>query len=247
MRRMLFAALLVATTTATAAEVRVLAASSLSDALREIAVGYERTTGDTIVYSFGASNLLARQIAAGAPADLFLSADEASVALLAKRGFVREAHGVLSNTLVIAVPADERPLAPRDLASRAVRTIALGEPRTVPAGMYAREWLVREGLWTAVSKKVIPTANARAALAAVASGNVDAAIVYKTDALSSKRVRITYEVPRERAPRISYPFAIVRGGDAAARFLRHLRSPAALDIFARHGFLVPGGDEQPAQ
>lgn len=248
MRRILLAAVLVATTTATAAEIRVLAASSLSDALQEIAATYEPTSGDAIVYSFGASNLLARQIAAGAPADLFVSADEASVALLAKQGLVGEVQGVLSNTLVIAVPADARPLAPRDLASRAVRTIAMGEPRTVPAGIYARAWLMRERLWAAVSKKVIPTATARAALAAVASGDVDAAIVYRTDALSSKGVRIAYEVPRESAPRIRYPFAIVQGGDAAAvRFLRHLRSPAALDVFAKHGFLVPSRERRTAR
>jgi molybdate transport system substrate-binding protein len=234
-RRLLLTLLLLCTLDAVAAEMRVFAAASLREAVEEIARGYTR---DEIVFSFGASSMLARQIQEGAPADLFLSADEAKVDGLAKRGLVRARTSVLSNSLVIVVPRrDGMSIAsPRQLVS--VERIALAEPSSVPSGIYAREWLQRLGLWERLKGKVIPTDNVRAALAAVESGNVDAAIVYKTDARISKDVRVAYEVPRAETPGISYPFAIVRDTPGARRFLAYLRSKAALQVFARHGFIV---------
>lgn len=225
-----------------AAEVRVSAAASLTDALTEIARGYEKQAGDRIVFNFGASSTLARQIELGAPADLFLSADEEKMDALARAGLVdaRSRASVLSNTLVI-VTTGERIDTPRRLASGVIRRIALAEPHSVPAGIYARQWLEKLNLWSAVSPKVIPTDNVRAALAAVESGNVDAAIVYRTDARIARRVRIAYEVDRSEGPAISYPFALMKDAeqpDAARRFLAYLRSKAALAIFARHGFII---------
>ena len=224
---------------------RVFAAASLTDALHEIAAAYERRTGVSVVFNFGASSILARQIEQGAPADLFLSADEEKMDALAKRGLIdaRTRVSVLSNTLVIVVPREggKRIHAPRDLAATHIRSIALAEPSSVPAGIYARQWLIARGLWNAVSAKVIPTDNVRAALAAVESGNVDAAIVYKTDALISRKVRVAYAVPRADGPAISYPFAVVteaENPEAARRLLAHLRSKAARDVFTKHGFLT---------
>ena len=127
----------------------------------------------------------------------------------------------------------------RDLAGRSVQRIALAEPSSVPAGVYSKRFLEAVGLWDAVAPKVIPTENVRAVLAAVESGDVDAGIVYRTDARISKRVRIAFEVPSSRGPAISYPFAAVKGaphGAAARSFLEHLSSPEARAIFARHGF-----------
>lgn len=213
-----------------AAEVRVLAAASLTDVLQEIAKTYEKSTGDRIVFSFGASNLLARQIAAGAPADLFLSADERSM----NRVQTSVRVNVLSNTLVVIGKPIKQP---RDLVR--MKSIALAEPSSVPAGIYARQWLESLKLWNAVKPRVIPTDTPRSALAAVASGNADAAIVYKTDALRSKRVRVTYVV--NDGPRIVYPFAVLREAEqpaAARRFLNYLRGKQALDTFVRHGFDV---------
>ena len=207
-----------------------LAAASLTNVLQEIARTYEKSTGDRIVFSFGASNLLARQIAAGAPADLFLSADEASM----NRVQTRMRVNVLSNTLVVIGKPIRQP---RDLVR--MKSIALAEPSSVPAGIYARQWLESLRLWSAIEPKVIPTDNVRSALAAVASGNADAAIVYRTDARISKRVRVTYVVTN--GPRIVYPFALLRDAEqpaAALRFLHHLRSKQALDTFIRHGFDV---------
>lgn len=213
-----------------AAEVRVLAAASLTDVLQEIAGTYEKQSGDRIVFGFGASSLLARQIAAGAPADLFLSADEQSM----NRVKTSLRVNVLSNTLVVIGKPIQQP---RDLLR--MKSIALAEPSSVPAGIYARQWLESLKLWHAIQPNVIPTDNVRAALAAVASGNADAAIVYRTDARISKRVRVTYVVTN--GPRIVYPFALLRDAEqpaAARRFLDYLRGRQALDTFVRHGFDV---------
>ena len=110
----------------------------------------------------------------------------------------------------------------------------------MPAGIYAKQHLESLGLWKKVIDRVVPVENVRAALAAVESGNVDAGIVYKTDAAISKRVRIAYEVPRAEGPKISYPFAVLTSSTdetAARRFLDYLASPAGRAIFSRHGFL----------
>lgn len=228
------------------AEVTVFAAASLTDALKEAASRYERLFGDRILFNFGASSTLARQIEEGAPADLFLSADEEKMDSLERQGLVRGGtrRSVLSNTLVIVVAVDSSLSisSPPDLASSRVRAIAVAEPRSVPAGIYAERYLRSLGLWTQVIDRIILTENVRAALAAVESGNADAGIVYKTDALISRRVRIAFEVPAGKGPRISYPFAAVRGRgspEAALRFLAFLESPAGLAIFRRYGFLTP--------
>lgn len=241
--RSILLALLLLPISVGAAEVRVLAAASLTDALQEIARDYERRSGDRIVFAFGASSLLARQIEAGAPADLFLSADERTMDALARRGLVAAGMrvSVLSNRLAVVVPAEARkaPAHARDLL--ALRSIAIAEPSSVPAGVYARAWLEKLGLWRRLERKVVPTENVRGALAAVAAGNVDAAIVYRTDAHISRQVRVAFIVPADEGPRIRYPFAALRGARqpaAARRFLAHLRGTAARATFARYGFDV---------
>lgn len=225
------------------AEVRVLAAASLTDALTEIARDYESRTGDRVLFHFGASSILARQIEAGAPADLFLSADEEKMNALQKRRLIdpRTRISILSNRLVIVVSSRAGAIItdPLHLAQRRVRSVALAEPSSVPAGIYAKRYLQSLGIWSAVAKKVVPTDNVRAALAAVAAGNVDAAIVYRTDARISSAVRVVHEV--KNGPRISYPFAVLAGAEesrSARRLLAHLVSPSARATFARHGFDV---------
>jgi molybdate transport system substrate-binding protein len=242
MMRHLFSIVLVALAlSSSAAEVRVFAAVSLTEALEEIASAHERATGDEVVFHFGASSLLARQIEQGAPADLFLSADDARMDALAKRELIVDGTraSVLSNALVVVVPRDsgKKIVRPEQLVN--VESIALAEPSSVPAGVYAREWLQKIGLWERIRPKVIPTDNVRAALAAVESGNVEAAIVYRTDARIAKHTRVAFEVPRAQGPAISYPFALLRDAEnreAALRLLTFLRSKAALKIFAKHGF-----------
>jgi len=232
-------------TTATAADVNVFAAASLTDCLKEIASAYEKQTGDKVIFNFGASSFLARQIEEGAPADIFFSADEARMDGLEKKGLiVKETRkSRLSNSLVIVV-ASESKLVIRsvsDLARASVTRLALADPKTVPAGIYAKEYLEKAKLWPAVQPKIIPTDNVRAALAAVESGNVEAGIVYKTDAGISKKVKIAHEIPNAEGPAISYPMAVTKESkhpDAAKRFLKHLDSEEAGRIFERFGFIV---------
>jgi molybdate transport system substrate-binding protein len=244
--RSIFLILLLLSVPVSAADLQVFAAASLTDALREISAEYEKTaTGDKPVLNLGASSTLARQIQEGAPADLFLSADEAKMDGLEKRKLLLPGtrRSVLSNTLVVVVPVDSnlKISGPADLAAASVRAIAIAEPQSVPAGIYAKEYLKRKGLWNKVIDRVVPTENVRAALAAVESGNVDAGIVYKTDAGISKKVRIAYEVPKAEAPNISYPFAVLADSErkeAARRFLDFLISPPSLAVFRKYGFLV---------
>jgi molybdate transport system substrate-binding protein len=225
--------------------VLVFAAASLTDALKEIATSWEIAGGEKIAFNFASSSTLARQIREGAPADLFLSADEAQMDALEVAGLVAPGtrRSVLSNTLVVIVPKESRTKisSERDLADARVRRLALAEPHSVPVGVYSKKFFESSGLWSSVAGKVIPTENARATLAAVESGNVDAGVVYRTDAAISRQVRIAFEVPAASGPAISYPFALVKGaprGAAAREFLEHLSSKAARHVFSQHGFLV---------
>ena len=244
LRRCLFFLAVLGALSLRAADLEVFAAASLSDALKEIARSYEVSSGDKLRFNLGASSTLARQIKEGAPADVFLSADEAKMDDLATAGLIAgdTRRSLLSNTLVIVINAAGEGIVrtPADLANAAVRRIALAEPQTVPAGIYAKEYLQKLGLWKEIVGKVIPTENVRACLAAVESGNADAGIVYRTDALSSKRVTVAYAVAAADGPRISYPAAVVAGSKnaaAARKLVRYLASPEAGAIFARFGFL----------
>jgi molybdate transport system substrate-binding protein len=228
-----------------AAEITVFAAASLSDALKTIAQDYRSRGEDKIVFNFGASSTLARQIEEGAPADIFFSADEAKMDRLQKKGliFAQTRKSRLSNALVIVVAADGGAVitSPDDLKADWVKRIALAEPTSVPAGIYAKEFLKQRNLWPAVESKIIPTENVRAALAAVEAGNVDAGIVYKTDAAISKKVKIAFEVPPSNSPNISYPVAVVKAAKqygAADQFVQFVNSDRAGKIFEKFGFIV---------
>ncbi|HEX5044115.1 MAG TPA: molybdate ABC transporter substrate-binding protein [Candidatus Polarisedimenticolaceae bacterium] len=244
-RHALLALMLVLSLPARADDLVVFAAASLTDALQEIGGAYEKETGRHVVFNFGGSSLLARQIREGAPADLFLSADEEKMDGLAGEGLLLPGtrRSVLSNTLAVVVPKGSklRLGGPGDLASPAVRTVVLAEPSTVPAGIYARQYLRDEGLWSKLGDRIVPTENVRAALAAVAAGNADAGIVYRTDASIDDGVTVAFEVPASEGPPISYPFAVLRrtrDPDRARHFLAFLISRPALEVFRKLGFLV---------
>lgn len=244
MRVILTLILLAITTVANATNITVFAAASLSDSLKEIAGAFEKESGDKVIFNFAASGPLARQIQEGAPADIFFSADEARADALAQKGLlVRETRkSLLGNQLVFVIPSDSTLTigAPKNLASPKVKRIALGDPETVPAGTYSKAYLEKLGLWASIQPKVVPCESVRAVLAAVESGNIDAGIIYKTDAAISKHVKITFEVPRSDAPDISYPIALLKNAphpDAAKRFLTYLESKQSMDIFVRYGFI----------
>ena len=234
-----------ASVTTNAANINVFAAASLTESLKEIAAAYERESDGKIVFNFGASSFLARQIEEGAPADIFFSADEAKMDALEKNGLILKEtrKSRLSNSLVIVKAADSslQINSAKDLAKANVKRVALADPKTVPAGIYAKQYLEKLGLWSAIAPKVVPTDNVRAALAAVESGNVEVGIVYKTDAGISKKVKIAYEVAGDEGPDISYPIAMVKSSkepEAVRRFLKHLDSDKSTRVFEKFGFIV---------
>ncbi len=227
---------------AVAEEVVVYAASSLTDALKDVAKEFEAQTGHKVIFSLGGSNDLARQIKAGAPADVFFSADGIQMDALVGAGLVHAADriDVLSNVLVVVVPAAStaKMAAPKDLLT--VKHLALADPQAVPAGVYARQWLESIDLWKSLKDAIVPTLNVRAALSAVESENAEAGVVYRTDAALSKRVKTAFEVPRAQGPAIVYPLAPLAASKKAstAALVRFLVSPDARETYARYGFIV---------
>lgn len=219
------------------------AAVSLTDVLTAAGKEYADLGGGRVVFTFAASNTLARQIVNGAPVDLFISADDAQMDVVQKAGLILEGSRVdlLTNQLVIVVPDDRRRTFanPRELLEPAFKRLAVGDPAAVPAGVYAKQFLEREGLWDGVRDRLVPMVSVRAALTAVESGAADAAIVYRTDARLSKRASVAWVVPLDRGPRILYPAARIRGArdaEGAARFLTFLQSDRGSLIFERFGF-----------
>ena len=219
-------------------------AASLSDVVGDLVKRYEAAGGGPVHINAGGSGALARQIAEGAPVDLFISADEAQMAVAAKGGRIIPGTQVtlLTNQLVVIVPkggtAGVRQ--PSDLAALSVKRVAMGNPESVPAGVYGRQWLEKLGLWPSIQPKVVPMSTVRAAFAAVREGRADAAIVYATDTRATPDVRVVYTVAAGEGPSIAYPAALVRGPREAEarRFLAYLQSAEARAIFEAAGFGV---------
>ena len=230
---------------ARAEEIIMSAAASLTDVLKEISAGYQSKSKNTVRFNFGPSSGLARQIEEGAPADIFFSADLPQMDALQKKGLVEPGtqKNLLSNQLVIIVPADSKLAisSPKGLLKADVKKIALAEPSSVPVGVYTSKYLMDEGLWEQVKPKIIPVQDVRATLTSVESGNVEAGFVYKTDAAISDKVKIAYEVPIEKGPKITYAVAIVKESkkkDAARDFMNFMLSPASKALFKKFGFVV---------
>jgi len=199
------------------------AAASLTDAMRDIGAAFQRATGIAVSFNFAGSSTIARQIESGAPGDVFISADEAQMNRVQPFIIGSTRRDIVSNELVI--------VGERDLMK--AKRIALADPRAVPAGVYARLYLERIGLWRRLEKKVIPTENVRAALAAVKAGNADAAIVYRTDDPNGVVIK--------DGPPIAYPAAVLRDSKsraAAMRFVEFLRGKEARAIFTKYGFIA---------
>ena len=222
-------------------EVLVSAADSLADVMEKISLDYEKRTGVRVAVNTGASNTLARQIIAGAAVDLFISADEAQMDVVRGEVVANTRVDLLSNQLAIAVPADRpRTLrSARELTDPAFKRIAVGDPAAVPAGVYAKAYLEKLGIWPVVSVKAVPSASVRIALAAVEHGAADAAIVYRTDVMAARGAVLALAIPIADGPRIVYPAAVIRSGrnrEAASRFLAWLQRDEAVKIFEAAGF-----------
>lgn len=226
-------------------EVVVYAAASLRDVLESLREPAERELGLRPVHAFGATSDLARQIVAAAKADVFFSADEASMDRVDAAGLVDRTsrRSLLGNGLVVVAPADSalQLSRPRPLVEAPIRTLSLADPEVVPAGKYARAWLEATGQWDAVRDRVVPALDVRAALAAVAAGATDAGVVYRTDARLEPAVRVVLEIPEADGPAISYPVAAIAGRpglEDARRFVAWLAAPARAAVFAGFGFTV---------
>lgn len=220
------------------------AAASLTDAMQEIGAVYQRQHPDvTLRNNFGSSGMLAQEIEHGAPVDVFLSAAAKPMDDLEARGLIvaSSRRNVLRNTLVLIAPQASHLQSFEQLALPSIRTIALGDPGSVPAGQYGRQTLRSLHLWDALHSKLVLGEDVRAVLAYVATGNADAGLVYATDAHASQGVRIVATAPENSHEPIVYPEAAVRTGRneaAAIAFVDYLNSPAAKAIFAKHGFTI---------
>ena len=222
----------------------VFAATSLINAIEEIRPAVQEKEGIELAVSYGGSQMLAQQIVQGAPADLFISAGEGPVGLLAGRDLTDGgARSLASNDLVVVSRMAGTPLESiEDLASGLVGRIAIADPDLAPAGAYARESLVNLGLWESLTDKLVLSPNVRVALAYVEAGNADAALVYRTDAMASSGLRVLDIVPADTYSTIVYPAVLIRGSGGRERaelFVDHLQTPSVREVFARYGFLPP--------
>jgi molybdate transport system substrate-binding protein len=238
--------LLAVTLPASAADLTVSAASSLTESFREISASYEKANpGTKVDLNFAASGTLLQQIARGAPVDVLASADQATMAQANTEGLIDPAtqHVFAQNSLWVVVPpqASNKPTTLAALAKADVKRVAIGNPDSVPVGRYARGALQQAGVWPAVQAKMISTQNVRQSLDYVARGEVDAGFVYATDAQAmSERVQRAFQVPV--AGGIAYPLAMVKASRNAAeakRFIAFVRSAQGQAILHRHGFGSP--------
>ena len=246
--RLTFAFLaLVSSTTAVAASVTVFAAASLKEAMDAQARSFESATGSSVAVSYGASNALAKQIDAGAPADIFISADNDWMDYVERRGLLAKKTRVelLHNALVLIAPATSgTTLRLRHgfalAAALGNEKLAMANPDSVPAGKYGKAALQSLGVWMDVENKVARAENVRAALALVSRGEAPFGIVYRTDALADRGVRIVDTFPTNSHPPIIYPAAIVTSSQSplASALLEYLRSQSARATWQRFGFEI---------
>lgn len=228
---------------AAAQDLTVFAAASLKNALDEVAAAWSAETGGTATVSYAGSSALARQIEAGAPADVFVSANADWMDLLEADGLIAPGtrFGLLGNELVVVAPAGSAPIGIGDLPKAlGGERLAMAFVDAVPAGIYGREALSSLGLWDAVADRVAQADNVRSALALVATAEAPYGIVYATDAAAEPRVSVVATFPAESQPDIVYSAAAVVEGDLAMarRFLDFLRGAEASATFLRHGFTV---------
>ena len=226
----------------------VFGAASLTNALEEVGRAFTATTGVPVRFSFASSSQLAKQVESGAPADVFVSADQEWMDYLASRRLIEPGtrRDIVGNRLVLVAPADSPvklkigPGFPLAAALGARGRIATGDPSSVPAGKYARAALMRLGVWQSVESRIIPADNVRTALNFVARAEAPLGIVYATDARAEKRVRVVDVFPDSTHEPIRYPAAATTvAGAEAAGFLEFLTSGPARAIFDRAGFDRP--------
>ena len=234
------------TVSAQAQNVTVFAAASLKDALDEIDAQYQAKGGSKAAISYAASPALARQIESGAPADIFISADLDWMDHVEKRKLVKAGSRInlLRNDIVLVAPADSTAsvtIGPKFPLAKLLRDgrLAIADPDSVPAGKYAKAALEALEVWPSVKDRIARAENVRAALSFVSRGEAPFGIVYRSDAVADRKVRVMGTFPADSHPPIVYPAAMLTGGRSAAaeKYFQFIRSPEAKGIFKRHGFV----------
>ncbi|ANC78349.1 molybdate ABC transporter substrate-binding protein [Fictibacillus phosphorivorans] len=223
-------------------ELTISAAASLQDVLNKLATQYENEHPNiSITYNFGGSGALQQQISNGAPVDLFFSAAEDKFDLLVEEGFIEKNKGtdLVGNELVLVVGKDQAQniRAFEDLPK--IKKMAIGTPETVPAGKYAVETLERSNLLKEVEQQIVYAKDVRQVLTYVETGNVDAGIVYKTDAMISSKVKIAAVAKYNTHSPIIYPVGIIKGTShkkEAEKFYNYLQKEESLKTFEKFGF-----------
>ncbi len=228
-------------------ELNISAAVSMKDALTEIQANYQKKNPNVkLVYNLGASGTLQKQIEQGAPADIFISAAPKQMDDLEAKNMVNKAtrRNLVENKLVLVVPENSTLGLSKfeDITNAKVQKFSMGETATVPAGQYGQQVLQKLGLWDRVKEKAVFAKDVRTVLTYVSTGNVEAGIVYKTDAVSpGAKVKIVASAPEGSHQPILYPIAILNGakqGKAAEEFLAYLAGPEAKAVFEKRGFTM---------
>ncbi|SDF63155.1 molybdate ABC transporter substrate-binding protein [Sporomusa acidovorans] len=227
-------------------EINISAAVSLKDALAEIQQNYQtKNPNIKLIYNLGASGSLQKQIEQGAPTDIFISAAPKQMDELEAKDLINKAtrKNLVENKLVVVVPKESKLIITKyeDLTQDAVQKIALGETATVPAGQYAQQVLQKLGLWDKLKDRVVFAKDVRTVLTYTETGNVEAGIVYKTDAASSDKVKIVATAPEGSHQPIVYPIAVTSGSKqakAAEAFVEYLFSAESRAVFEKYGFVM---------
>ena len=224
-------------------QLNVFAAISLTDALGEIGTAFTAESGIKVYYNFEASTTLQRQLEKGASTDIFISASPRQVVALETNGLLEaeSRQDLLTNRLVLVAneTAEISVGTPDSLTVPEISRIAIGHPNIVPAGTYAKEALTHFGLWETLHPKLIFGMDVRATLAYVTAGNVDIAIVYKTDTTLTENIKVLYQLPPKAYTPIVYPAVVMKDSQrkqVARRFITYLRSTKSGGIFEKHGF-----------
>lgn len=220
------------------------AAASLKDVAEELKILYEAQNTDvTISYNMAGSGTLQQQIENGAPADLFISAGKQQMDTLQEKGLLVDSSrkDLLGNELVLISDKNSELADFEALTEADVEKIAIGTPETVPAGKYAQEVLTSLGLWEQVQDKLVQAQDVRQVLNYVETGNAEAGLVYRTDALASDQVKIVAKAPADSSEPIVYPMAVIKASQhqkEAQEFANFLRSDEAVALFEKYGFTV---------
>jgi molybdate transport system substrate-binding protein len=234
--------LLILATPALAGDVTVSVAASLKDVIHELSMNYGKNhPGVKIMENYGASGALAKQIANGAPADIYISANPEWMSYLKNNRLVEAASiGTFAyNSLVFAGAANLRINSLQDIVR--LDKIAIGSPKSVPAGEYAMDALRKDGIDKLLANKLVMARDVRECLMYAERGEVDGAFVYKTDALLAKRTKILFTVPQDLYPRVTYPLALTLSGAGnkdAESFRTYLLSAEAKAVLGKYGFAI---------